>query len=78
MRLVLDANVVISLLINPSAASIDLFFRDDLDLYIPEIIFEEIDRNMNDIAARSTFSKEETLKSSFKEVAPINSRAVLS
>jgi len=60
MQLVLDANVVISLLINPSLASVDLFFRDDLDLYIPEIIFEEIGRNMNDIAARSKFSKEET------------------
>jgi len=60
MQLVLDANVVISLLINPSKDSVDLFFRDDLDLYIPEIIFEEIDRNMDDIATRSKFSNEET------------------
>ena len=60
MQLVLDANIVISLLINPSTASVDLFFKDDLDLYMPEIIFEEINRNMNDIAARSKFLKEET------------------
>ena len=59
MRLVVDANIVISLLINPSNISISTFFDENLELFVPEFIFVEIENNIDEIKRKTKFSNEE-------------------
>lgn len=52
MKLVVDTNIVISLLIKPSSLS-DLFFYEDLELIAPTLLAEELQRNKGIIIQKS-------------------------
>ena len=61
MRIIVDANPVISILIKPGKP-IDLLFVDELELIAPALLFEEINRNKDGIVRKSDLSKEDIEK----------------
>ncbi len=58
MRIIVDANVLISILIKPGKP-IDLLLIEELDLVSPKLLFEEIENNKELIIQKSGLSKEE-------------------
>src|SRR3989338_10121248 len=58
MLIVVDANPLISLLIKPSRV-IELLFRDDIELFAPTLLFDEIQRNLGIIIAKSSLDEKE-------------------
>ncbi len=58
MQIIIDANAVISMLIKPGKP-IDLLLAEELELIAPALLFEEIDRNKDEIIQKSYLSKEE-------------------
>ncbi len=58
MRLVVDANVIIAMLIRPGKP-VDLFFREEIELFAPQLLIEEIERNRGIILAKSYLKDEE-------------------
>ena len=58
MRLVVDSNVIISALIKRSK-TLELIFDGELELFVPEFAFEEIENHIEYISRRSNLSKEE-------------------
>ncbi len=61
MQLIVDANAVVSLLIKPGKP-LDLLLIEELELVAPALLFEEIDRNKDEIVQKSYLSKEEIEK----------------
>jgi len=52
MRIVLDANILISLFITPGKV-VELFFLDKLEIHAPKLLFIEFERNL-DVVQRKT------------------------
>ena len=57
MQLVIDANVIIAMLIKPSKI-IDLFFNNRLEIFAPELLFEELGNNKEEIIKKSKIAEE--------------------
>ncbi|HLD04517.1 MAG TPA: PIN domain-containing protein [Candidatus Nanoarchaeia archaeon] len=55
MKLVIDANVIIAMLIKPGKPT-DLFFRDELVVYAPELLLKELENNRKTIIQKSAFT----------------------
>ncbi len=58
MKLVIDANVIMSMLIKPGL-TIDLFFLEELEIFAPNLLFEELERNKGIIIAKSSLDEED-------------------
>ncbi len=58
MQVVIDANIVISMLIRPGKP-IDLFFREELEIFAPELLFKELENNRATIQQKSFLSQDE-------------------
>lgn len=58
MKVVIDANIVVSLLISPSKP-LDLFFNEELELFAPKLLFVEIEQNKEEILRKSRCDAEE-------------------
>ena|SRR3989344_6255300 len=58
MRLIIDANIVISMLIK-QGKPIQLLLIGELELFAPELLFEEIEQNKKEILRKSEFTEEE-------------------
>jgi predicted nucleic acid-binding protein len=58
VQIVIDANIVISMLISPGKP-IDLFFREEIDVLAPELLFKEIEKNKGIILQKTGLSEEE-------------------
>ena len=58
MQLVIDANIIMSILINPGKP-LDTFFREEIEIFAPELLFEEIDANKDLIIKKTEFNKKE-------------------
>jgi len=59
MELIVDANVIISILVSPSGKTCELFFSEKFILYAPEYLIEEIEKHKLEILEKSKISKEE-------------------
>ncbi len=57
MELIVDANVIISVLISSAGKTCELFFSDKLKLYAPEYLLEEIEKHESEILDKSKLSK---------------------
>jgi len=57
MQLIVDANIIIALLINPGKTA-DAFFSDQLVIYVPDFVFSELSQQKERIASRTQLSKE--------------------
>ena len=57
MQVVIDANIVIAMLINPSKI-IDIFFNNRLEIFAPELLFEELKNNKEEIIKKSKLKEE--------------------
>ncbi len=55
MHIVIDANVIIAMLIKPGKP-VEIFFREDLEISAPEIIFEELRNHKETIIKKSHIS----------------------
>lgn len=58
MQLVIDANPVISILVSPGKP-IELLFLEELELFAPSLLFDEIERNKEEIIEKSELSQKE-------------------
>jgi predicted nucleic acid-binding protein len=58
MKLVVDANILISAMIKRSK-TLELLFDDAFDLFVPEYLFEEIENHLGYISKKSGLSKNE-------------------
>lgn len=58
MQLVVDANPLISIMIKPSRVA-ELLFLEEIDLFSPALLFEELERNKEYINRRSGLIIEE-------------------
>lgn len=58
MQVIIDANVIIAMLVKPGVP-IDLFFESRLNLYAPQLLFEELENNKKEVMEKSRMSKEE-------------------
>ncbi len=59
MQIVIDANPVISLLIKPNRVIVELLFLEDLEIFAPELLFDEIEQNKGIIIKKSGMTNEE-------------------
>ncbi len=57
MQLVIDANIIIAMLIKPGKI-IDLFFNNRLEIFAPQLLFDELENNKNYIIDKSKIDKE--------------------
>ncbi len=58
MRIIIDANIIISMLIKPGKP-IEIIFRDDLEIFAPMLILTELESNKEEIISKSRLNKEE-------------------
>ncbi|MBU0460016.1 MAG: PIN domain-containing protein [Nanoarchaeota archaeon] len=58
MQVVIDANIIIAMLIKPGK-SIDIFFREELEIFAPELLFKELENNKAIIVKKSKISEKE-------------------
>jgi len=58
MQIVIDANILIAMLVKPGRP-IDLFFDSRLSLYAPQLLFEELENNKEEIIKKSRLTDEE-------------------
>ena len=58
MQLILDANILIAMLVKPGLP-IDLFFDSRLSLFAPQLLFEELENNKQEIIKKSRLNNEE-------------------
>ena len=58
MQIVIDANIIIALLVKPGKP-IDLFFDSRLSLFAPQLLFEELENNREEIKKKSRLTEEE-------------------
>lgn len=59
MQIIADANPVISLLIKPNKATVDLLFLEELEIFAPGFLFDEIEHNRDIIIRKSGLACEE-------------------
>lgn len=52
MQIIIDANIIMAMLIKPGLP-IDLFFDHRLSLYAPQLLFEELENNKEEIMEKS-------------------------
>jgi predicted nucleic acid-binding protein len=57
MQVVIDANVVVAMLIKPGKP-IDIFFDSKLQIFAPDLLFEELDKNKEEIATKSRLTED--------------------
>ena len=55
MQIVIDANIILSMLIRPGKP-IDAFFNDSLEIYAPQLLFKELENNKKEISNKSKLS----------------------
>ena len=58
MQIVVDANPLIALLIRPSKIA-ELLFLEELEMFAPELLFHEIERNKGIIVQKSGLNESE-------------------
>ncbi len=58
MQIITDANVLMSMLIRPGKP-IDILFDSRLSLYAPQLLFEELENNKEEIIRKSILTPEE-------------------
>lgn len=58
MQVIVDANVIMAMLIKPGKP-IDLFFKEELEIFAPELLFKELENNRQVIIQKSMISEEE-------------------
>ena len=58
MQIVIDANIIIALLVKPGKP-INLFFDSRLSLFAPQLLFEELENNREEIKKKSRLTEEE-------------------
>src|SRR3989344_6754739 len=59
MQIVIDANPVIALLIKPNNATVELMFLEELEIFAPELLFDEIEQNKDIVIKKSGMTDEE-------------------
>jgi predicted nucleic acid-binding protein len=59
MDVVIDANIVMSALINASGSSCELLFSDKLSLSAPEFLKEEIEKHKEEILTKTGLTEED-------------------
>ncbi len=59
MKLVVDANVLMSALIATEGRTCELLFRENLELYAPAFLMEEVTEHKAEILSRSRLSEED-------------------
>ena len=59
MQVVVDANPVISILIKPNRVTIELLFLEELEIFAPELLFDEIEQNKDIVIKKSGMTDEE-------------------
>ena len=59
MQVVVDANPVISILIKPNRVTIELLFLEELEIFAPELLFDEIEQNKDIVIKKSAMTDEE-------------------
>lgn len=59
MDLVVDANVIIAALISPTGHTADFFFSDQLSLYTPESLLEEVQKYKLLLLSKTGLSEED-------------------
>ncbi len=57
MQIVIDTNVIIAILIKPGKV-IDLFFNNRLEVFAPQLLFDELENNEEYIIEKSKIDKE--------------------
>ena len=62
MQIIIDANPVISLLIKPNKPVVELMFLEELEIFAPNLLFDEIERNKDVIIKKSALAEEEINK----------------
>tara|TARA_Y100000034_G_C6534283_1_gene230304 strand:+ start:51 stop:287 length:237 start_codon:yes stop_codon:yes gene_type:complete len=58
MQVITDANIIIAMLVRPGMP-IDLFFDSRLSLFAPQLLFEELKNNKEEIMRKSRLNEEE-------------------
>tara|TARA_Y100000310_G_C20285071_1_gene624464 strand:- start:17 stop:424 length:408 start_codon:yes stop_codon:yes gene_type:complete len=58
MQVITDANVIMAMLVSPGKP-IDLFFDSRLSLFAPQLLFDELDNNKEEIKEKSRLNSEE-------------------
>ena len=58
MQIVIDANIIMAMLIKPGKP-IDVLFLEELEIFAPELLFEELENNKAEILRKSSLSAEE-------------------
>ncbi len=58
MQIIVDANILIAMLVKPGRP-IDIFFDSRLSLLAPQLLFEEIENNKEEIMEKSRLNEEE-------------------
>lgn len=58
MQLVIDVNVVIAMLIKP-VLPIEIFFREDIEIFAPELLFKELENNKEIVNKKSSLNDAE-------------------
>ena len=64
MQIVIDANVIMAMLIKPGKP-IELLFKEELEIFAPELILKEIERNKYVIKEKTSFDEVEIDKEFF-------------
>lgn len=58
MRVVIDANVLIAILVKPGIP-IDLFFNIELEVFAPQLLFKEVENHRKEIIEKSQLTEED-------------------
>lgn len=58
MKLVVDANIIMAILIKPGK-TLELFYSDDFEYFVPEKLFKEIDKHIFTIVEKTGLTLEE-------------------
>lgn len=58
MQVIIDANIILAMLIKPGMP-IDLFFDHRLSLYAPQLLFEELENNKEEIMEKSRLDSDQ-------------------
>ena len=59
MQIIADANPIISILIKPNRFTVELLFIEELEIFAPELLFDEIEQNKDIIIKKSGMMDEE-------------------
>jgi predicted nucleic acid-binding protein len=59
MKLIIDANILMSALISTEGVTYDLIFNDNINLFVPEFLNYEVNKYKNEIIKKSGLSVKE-------------------